>query len=119
MVKCLHEGVEQVRGEMGHGDYFDVVVNSLDEPRNARLSDDYYRDVELHDANRTDQRIVCRKCFLSTGWMRVDAPGMPPGVGIPALRVKWDEIKQYDAEEWYAMQRASGARTKTINLGEK
>jgi len=118
MVKCEHDAVEQVRKEMGHGDYFDVVTNSLDEAKHARLSDDYHEYVELDPTNETDMRIVCRKCFLSTGWMKVDAPGMPAGVGIPAMRAKWDDIKPYDVEEWNAIQRSRGVKPKIVNFGK-
>jgi hypothetical protein len=112
--ECAHDPVEQVRGEMGRGDYFDVVANSLDEAKYARLDDDYHESVELHDSNRTDVRIVCRKCFLSTGWMKVDAPGMPAGIGLPAVRAKWDEMSGYDAEEWTALQRKTAKRVGPI-----
>lgn len=106
---CEHEAVEQVRGEMGEGDYFDAVTNSLDEPKLARLPQDYHNYVELDDSNRTDFRIVCRKCFLSTGWMKADAPGMP-GVGKDFARKKWDEIKKFDAEGYSVFQRQTGLK---------
>lgn len=93
MAKCEHAAVEQVRGKMGVGDYFDVVAHSQADVWNARANDDYHELVELDDANRTDMRIICSKCFQSTGWMKVDAPNMPAGIGIPAVRAKWDEIK--------------------------
>lgn len=117
MVKCEHDPVEQVRGKMGAGDYFDAVTNSLDEAKFARLTEDYHEAVELDDSNRTDVRVLCRKCFLSTGWMKVDAPGMPPGIGLPAVRARWDEIKQYDAEQWGVIQRSKGVKPQMLNFG--
>jgi hypothetical protein len=125
MSKCQHDAVEQVRGKMGPGDYFDAIANSLDSHKNDRLDDNYHENVELYDgdpkkpeeSNKTDMRIICKKCFLSTGWMKVDAPNMPAGVGVPAVQAKWSDIKQYDADEWNAHLRTSGVRSKTVNFG--
>lgn len=117
MPKCDHQAVEQVRKDMKVGDYFDAITNSLDEPKYARLGENYHEMVELTDENATDMRIVCRNCFLSTGWMKVDVKGMPPGIGIPVVHAKWDEVRQHDVEEWSAVQRSRAVRPKMILIG--
>lgn len=112
---CDHEPVEQIRGKMAKGDYFDAIANSMDEPKLARLSEDYHLEVDLNDDNRTDFRIICGKCFLSTGWMKADAPGMP-GALMHVGREKWKEMSKFSVEEWNAEQRKSAVRSKLVNL---
>jgi hypothetical protein len=108
---CEHDPVEQTRGRMGHGDYFDVMTNALDDTKLARPSEDFWQDIEIDDSNKSDMRILCKKCFLSTGWMKVDFPGAPAGIGVSAVRSKWDEIKHHNPESYNAALRASGRRT--------
>jgi len=116
---CEHDPIEQIRGQMGQGDYFDAVTNSLDEAKHARLTDNYHLDVYVDDDNRSDRRIICRKCFLSTGWMKIDFVGAPAGIGIPGLAAKWSEIKHHDPESYNALLRASGRKTTLANFGDK
>ena len=91
--KCQHDPVQQVRGEMGKGDYFDVIEADKQEAFVSRLKDpqNYHTQVELHDDNRSDIRIICRKCHRTTGWNKADAPGMP-GVGVDFVKRRWAEI---------------------------
>lgn len=117
MPKCEHEPVEQVRGEMGPGDYFDVIEN-----RRILLSlteeevDDFHNRVELDDTNRTDHRIICRKCHHTTGWMKADAAGVP-GVLKEHNRKRWAEMAQYDVEDWNWLQRKNAPRPKIKGRG--
>jgi hypothetical protein len=116
MAKCEHQPVEQTRGEMGPGDYFDVIENRriiLALPE--EVIDNIHNWVDLDDTNRTDFRIICRKCHLTTGWMKADAPGYP-GVLRDSNRKLWDEIKQYTVEEWGAVQRSKGVRPRISPL---
>lgn len=69
--------VEQIRGEMGAGDYFDVLENDKMEAFVNRLPPDYHEHVEIDETNSGDIRIICRKCHRTTGWNKADAPGMP------------------------------------------
>lgn len=117
MPKCEHEPVEQIRGEMGAGDYFDVLTRNLDAAKIDRVPDDYHDFVDLHNDNCNDFRIICRKCFLTTGWGKADVPGMP-GVGIDFLRKRWREISQYSLEEWEALERSRAAKVKPIRQFE-
>jgi hypothetical protein len=94
--KCQHDPVQQVRGEMGKGDYFDVMAADADHAKVERFTykhpgADYSDHVELDDGNKTDIRIICRKCHLTTGWNKADAPGMP-GVGVDFVKRRWVEL---------------------------
>lgn len=94
---CIKEGcrpVEQTRGQMGHGDYMDVIVahqHVLPNPSQSAI--DMHSSHDLHllveEAEGTDIRICCMKCGKVTGWQMRDAPGMP-GVGIEFTRTKWN-----------------------------
>lgn len=95
MVTCKHDTVVQVRGQMGEGDYFDVLKNDEMESFLSRVPRDYHSHVHLDDENRTDLRIICRKCHLTTGWNKADAPGMP-GVGLDFAKRKWDAMIRKD-----------------------
>lgn len=68
--------VEQVRGEMGPGDYFGQ-------------PEDYHTQVEMHDDIRNDFRICCKKCGKATGWNHKDLPNMP-GAGADYVRKVWN-----------------------------
>lgn len=118
---CDHEPIEQIRGNMADGDYFDAVTNSLDEALFRRLPSDYHNYVELDDSNRDDIRIICRKCFLQTGWMKFSAPNVPLDIALAAaqasVRKKWDAIKHHNPETYNAELRASGLTPKIINFG--
>lgn len=97
---------EQIRGAMGPGDYFDVIVNNripvpgaIPEPekygvpiRTAQDVGDHdpAHCVEMDDANRDDFRICCKTCGRATPWNKSDAPGMP-GVGQDWSRKLWNE----------------------------
>lgn len=78
--KCARPGcnpVEQIRGQMGPGDY----------PGQA---DDYYTRVEMDDDIRNDVRVCCKTCGVTGGWCKADAPGMP-GAGADYMRKLWNE----------------------------
>lgn len=125
MAKCDHDPIEQVRGDLSSSDHFDVVGNTMDETRwvrelpnelhttlhNHLVSKSEY-EAEVHKDNATDVRIICQKCHLTTGWMKVDAPGMPAGIGLPAVRARWEEIKDLTSEELNALHRSKGVRPK-------
>lgn len=108
--ECEHDAVEQVRGLMKREDFFDVFAN--DENYSAfvdRLPQHYADIVEINHDNATDFRVICRKCHLTTGWMKADAPGVPGGLK-DFHRKKWNEIKGHTPEEWEEVQRKSGKR---------
>jgi hypothetical protein len=117
MSKCEHDTVEQVRGKMGLGDYFDVIAHGQDEPVLARPPENYHEYVEINENNRTDVRIICKKCYMSTGWMRAQVPGMPEDIGIPAIRQKWAEMSQYTIEEYNAIVRQNAKKCTLAKIG--
>src|SRR5438128_12230637 len=85
----------QTRGEMGPGDYADVVKAHRYVPPweastrvNAVTVDNYHEMVELEDSNRTDIRVCCLTCGKATGWNERDAPSMP-GVGVGFIKQVW------------------------------
>lgn len=97
---CTKEGcrpVEQTRGQMGHGDYMDVIVAHRYVVPNPASSVDMVSSHDLHlivDADKdsaSDFRICCMTCGKATGWQRRDAPGMP-GVGIEFTRKTWNGV---------------------------
>lgn len=78
--KCQNAGcnpVEQVRGQMGSGDY-------------PGYPDDYYTRVEIDETTRNDVRICCKVCGSASGWCKADAPGMP-GAGRDYMAKLWNE----------------------------
>jgi len=88
--------VEQTRGNMGHGDYVDVIKSHQHVTRGPSSDVDMDSSHDLHllvdkeEDNKSDCRICCMTCGKVTGWQRRDAPGMP-GVGIEFTRKKWNE----------------------------
>lgn len=98
--KCGRNGcapIEQIRGRMGPGDYFDVAENDGQHAFAERMKDpeNYHRMAELDDSNKDDIRIICRKCHRTTGWNKADAPGMP-GAGRDYLQRVWNDISADD-----------------------
>jgi hypothetical protein len=89
--------VEQVRGQMGPGDYADVIAShrhvrpSADSAVNMESAQDMHLLVEMNDEIKDDVRICCLTCGKATGWQRPDAPGMP-GVGIEFSRNHWNKL---------------------------
>lgn len=88
--------VQQTRGEMGHGDYVDVIISHEHvRPNPAESKVDMYSSYDLHaivemdEDNKSDIRVCCKTCGKVTGWQRRDAPGMP-GVGIEFSRSTWN-----------------------------
>jgi hypothetical protein len=112
--------VEQLRGDMRPGDYYDVIAsNPFGEPFPVHLakmlggvpepekyglpvrdhgdievltSQGYadYHMVEVHENNSRDFRICCKTCGKATGWTQRDVPGMP-GAGADFSRKTWNE----------------------------
>lgn len=109
---CDKEGcfpVEQIRGEMGQGDYYDVTISNRYRPGGVEEPEKYgipiranaagHFDcgdnnpslcVELHDGNSSDFRICCKTCGKATPWGARDIPGMP-GAGADWIRKRWNE----------------------------
>lgn len=101
--------VEQVRGQMRPGDYYDVIAAN-DRPRYGGIEiPELYgvpagspesetarpeHIVEMDPSSAGDFRICCKTCGRATGWNRADAPGMP-GAGADWVRKQWD--KQWPA----------------------
>lgn len=104
-MQCDHDPVEQIRGEMKPGDYFDVINNN----KNGRSGSVYEPEkygipiwneipegtnpvhcVEMNDSIKDNFRICCRKCGRSTPWGAQDIPGMP-GAGADWTRKQWNE----------------------------
>jgi hypothetical protein len=98
---CGKEGcrpVMQVRGEMGHGDYVDVIKaheHVMPNPALSRVdmhsSYDLHEIIEMEEDSKSDIRICCYKCGKVTGWQRRDAPGMPE-VGIFFTQKTWNGL---------------------------
>lgn len=99
LYKCVNDNcnpVEQIRGEMGPGDYVDVAM--AHEFVGPGAGSAVHRDsatnlhelVEMEEDNKTDTRICCLTCGKATGWNRRDAPGMP-GAGADYTRKLWNE----------------------------
>ena len=88
VMKCQHDPVEQTRGKMGEADYFDVLENDTQEAFLHRVPKPYHENVEIDQGNAADVRIICKKCHMTTGWSKADAPGMP-GAGLLWLRQRW------------------------------
>ena len=89
--QCGSPAVEQIRGEMGPGDYKEVQKQDrkghwVDDP-------DFYKTVHLDDHNRGDFRVSCSKCDNATPWNKADAPNMP-GVGADFSRNLWNKRNQ-------------------------
>lgn len=109
-MKCQQcQPVEQIRGEMRPGDYYDVIANNGRRPGSVEDPEQYgipvYANaqghfdcgennpalcVEIHDNNRNDFRICCKVCGRATPWGAQDIPGMP-GAGADWTRKRWNE----------------------------
>lgn len=98
------EPVEQIRGEMGPGDYHDIIAAHSKARSGAMMEPEKYgavagpewkdgqddgHHVEIDDSNRNDYRIVCKTCGKATPWNKQDAPNMP-GVGKLFTQKLWD-----------------------------
>lgn len=104
---CSTDGccpVEQTRGQIGAGDYHDVIAanriqrfGGVEQPEkygtpaspDDGASDDQLH-VEMNDDIKDDFRICCSKCGKATPWQKSDAPGMP-GAGQDFTRKVWNE----------------------------
>lgn len=92
--------VEQTRGDMGEGDYVDVI--KAHEFVGPGPGSNVHRDTavrlhemaEMHDGIRNDFRICCLTCGKATGWNQRDLPNMPEA-GADYVRKQWDK-KQPD-----------------------
>lgn len=106
-MQCNHDPVEQIRGEMKPGDYFDVICNNrlgrsgaVPEPEkygipiweDTEIPEDINpaHCVEMNDSIKDNFRICCKKCGLATPWGAQDIPGMP-GAGADWTRKRWKE----------------------------
>jgi hypothetical protein len=81
--------VEQIRGEMGPGDYKDVEVSNgpnFNAPPHKTI--EHYKHVEISEFNRNDFRICCLHCGKVTGWAMKDFPNMPDA-GADYVRKQW------------------------------
>lgn len=107
---CAKDGccpVEQTRGEMGPGDYFDVIANNkpgfpggVPEPekyghplRYGEAIPEGVRAehcVEADDSMNENFRVCCKTCGKATPWGTQDIPGMP-GAGADWMRKHWNE----------------------------
>ena len=77
---CGAPAVEQVRGDMGPGDYYqDRLESPLSSPFGNAVPDlaggplervPFYTLVECNPADRDDRRIACSKCSHATGWSK-------------------------------------------------
>jgi len=92
--KCCDDcdPVLQKRGEMGPGDYYGVISDGSyisDDPAGGPAVN-HYKFVQVHDKNKDDIRVVCRKCFLQIGWGPLEVPNMP-GVGLTYCKDRWSK----------------------------
>lgn len=86
---------EQIRGEMGSGDYKDVELNNGPDfkfPGVPHKTVEHYKFVELRDDNRNDFRICCMTCGKASSWGPRDVPGMP-GAGADWIVKRWNETQ--------------------------
>jgi hypothetical protein len=99
--------VEQTRGELGPGDYHDVIANNRVQYPGAVPEPELYgipiwneagcgssrpeHCVELNDHNKDDFRICCRTCGKTTQWGLKNIPGMP-GAGADWMRKHWEKL---------------------------
>ena len=87
--------VEQTRGDLGPGDYADVVKAhrwvgpSADSAVNGLTAENLHELCEMEEANKPDFRICCMTCGKATGWNRRDAPNMPEA-GADYTRKLWN-----------------------------
>lgn len=94
--KCSDPGCdprEQVRGEMGPGDYKDVEFSQgprTSPPGPIHKTVDHYKYVEVNDENRGHFRVCCFNCGLATAWAPKDFPGMP-GAGSDWVIKTWND----------------------------
>lgn len=77
--KCGAPAVEQVRQDMGRGDYWQdrqdhpppfPFGNIVPQRDGTAKRVPFHTLVELDDASRNDRRIACTKCSKSTGWSK-------------------------------------------------
>ncbi len=102
--------LEQIRGQMGVGDYYDVIVHNsggrwggVPEPEKygypLRAGEDVPEGikpehcVETNEAGSNDFRICCKTCGKATPWGANDIPGMP-GAGADWTRKKWNDAAE-------------------------
>jgi hypothetical protein len=84
------EPIEQVRGKMGPGDYFDVIhANPIGHPGAIPNPETYGDRVERAPDGEKDFRICCKTCGLATPWNKANIPGMP-GAGEDYTRKLWN-----------------------------
>ena len=86
--QCGSSAVEQIRGEMGPGDYKEI--QKINHKGHWRDDPDYYKIVHMDDEIKDDFRVSCSQCDNATPWNKSDAPGMP-GVGRDFSRKLWNE----------------------------
>jgi hypothetical protein len=98
--------VEQVRGEMKAGEYYDIIAahsvsrfGTIEHPEKyghplwpGQTAPEGMSEhcVEMNNDIATNFRICCKTCGKATGWGARDFPGMP-GAGADYIRKKWNE----------------------------
>lgn len=99
--------LEQVRGNMGPGDYHDVIAanrvlmqGGVPEPEKygypvypgQEIPADRHSKhcVEMDESTKDDFRICCATCGKATRWGASDIPGMP-GAGADWTRKFWND----------------------------
>lgn len=110
---CGKEGccpVEQIRGEIGPGEHYDVIANNRVERFGGVPEPEKYgiiiwptvagnfdcgenrpeHCVEMTDAMKDSFRICCKTCGKATPWGAQDIPGMP-GAGADWTRKNWND----------------------------
>lgn len=107
---CGREGccpVEQIRGELKQGEYYDVIANNAPGAHSGRVLDAEQYGIPLRDGedigdrnpahcveigphNENDFRICCKTCGKASPWGTQDIPGMP-GAGADWTRKKWND----------------------------
>ena len=100
------EPIEQIRGQMKPGDYYDVIVSNRKQVMGSISDPELYgyqiedgqevpegiraeHCVEMNDNLRNSFRICCKTCGKATPWGAQDFPGMP-GAGADWTRKKWN-----------------------------
>lgn len=96
--------IEQIRGEMRPGDYYDVIVNNRVPVPGAVLNPERYGVpvwgevpegvdpalcVEMNESLASSFRICCKTCGKATAWSAKDFPEMPDA-GADYVRKKWN-----------------------------
>lgn len=90
------EPVEQIRGNMGAGDYFGVISDGrISKQPVGSPAIDLHEFAEITDDNRNDIRVACGTCYLQIPWVPGSNRDIPGSTGKSLMHdfclKQWDE----------------------------